>query len=65
MINNNKLQRVIIFIKLLHIVYGRLSDNSCSCLCLATKVIIVFKNNKRYFYKNSYKVSEAATGRVL
>ena len=36
--------------KLLQIVYGRLSDISYSCLCLYTKVIIVFKNNKIYSY---------------
>ena len=30
--------------KLLQIVYGRLSDISYSCLCLSTKVIFVFKN---------------------
>ena len=36
--------------KLLQVVYERLSDISLSCLCLSTKVIIVFKNNKIHSY---------------
>ena len=36
--------------KLLQIAYGRLSDASYSCLCLSTKVIIVFKSRKIYSY---------------
>ena len=42
--------------KLLQIAYGGLSDISFSCLCISTKVIIVFENNKISFYTFIIKI---------
>ena len=46
--------------KLLQIVCGRLFDISYSCLCLFTKVIIVFKNNKTHSHVFIIKIAEVS-----
>ena len=51
--------------KLLQVVYERLSDISLSCLCLSTKVIIVFKNNKIHSYIFIIKILAKLANKII
>ena len=51
--------------RLMQIVYGRLSDISLGCLCLSTKAIIVFKNNKIYSYIFIIKILTKFTNKLI